>query len=60
MRADKNRDKDFFFLYQQLQIHFPLGTKPKVTNASLNGKGWDPIIHLYLQQRRNDAERGMG
>lgn len=35
--------------------------KAEETNASLNGKGWDPIIHLYLQRRRrDDAERGMG
>lgn len=46
---------------QQLSIHSPpLETKPKVTNAPLNGKGWNPVIHLYLQWRRNDAEREMG
>lgn len=56
MRAD--RDKDI--LWQPIWIHFPPETKPKVTNAALNGKGWDPIIYLYLQQQRNDAEREMG
>lgn len=34
--------------------------KAEETNASLNGKGWDPIIHLYRRRRRDDAERGMG
>lgn len=43
---------------EQFWINLPLETKPKVTNASLNGKGWDPII--YLQQQSNDAEREMG
>jgi len=56
MRTDKGKD----VLWQQFQIHFSLETKPKVTNASLNGKGRDPIIHLYLQLQRNDAERKMG
>lgn len=32
--------------------------KAEETNASLNGKGWDPIIHLH--RRRDDAEKGMG
>lgn len=45
---------------KQFWIHLPLETKSKVTNASLNGKGWDPIIYLYLQQQSNDAEREMG
>lgn len=56
MRTDRDED----VLQQQPGIHFPLETKHKVTNASLNGKGWDHIIHLYLQQRCNDTERDMG